>query len=58
MANEKTWERRPQFNTGKCLVCTELYYPEGIGDRVCPDCKVSNNWRNGSFVGPYFSPLK
>ena len=39
----------------KCLTCSDLYQPQGIGDRVCPSCKEKKDWLNGSFVGPYFS---
>jgi len=41
--------------TKKCLLCSKLYHPEGIGDRVCPSCKDTTEWRQKAFVGPYFN---
>ena len=45
------------FITRKCLLCSSLCHPHGIGDRVCSACKETAEWKKGSFVGPYFSGL-
>ena len=45
------------FITRKCLLCSRLYHPHGIGDWVCSACKETAEWKKGSFVGPYFSGL-
>ena len=45
------------YVTKKCLLCSHLYHPQGIGDRVCPSCKDTEDWKNKSFVGPYYSAV-
>ena len=45
------------YVTKKCLLCSHLYHPQGIGDRVCPSCKDTENWKKKSFVGPYYSAV-
>lgn len=45
------------YVTKKCLLCLHLYHPQGIGDRVCPSCKETADWKKKSFVGPYYSAL-
>ena len=45
------------YVTKKCLLCSSLYHPHGIGDRVCPACKDTKEWKQSSFVGPYFDRL-
>ena len=43
------------YITKKCLLCLDLYHPQGIGDRVCPTCKDTIDWKQKMFVGPYFN---
>ena len=45
------------FVTKKCLLCSRLYHPQGIGDRVCPLCKDTEDWKKKLFVGPYYSTV-
>ena len=37
------------YVTKKCLLCLHLYHPQGIGDRVCPSCKETADWKKKSF---------
>jgi len=45
------------YVTKKCLLCSHLYHPQGIGDRVCPLCKDTEDWKKKLFVGPYYSAV-
>ena len=34
----------------KCLMCSQSFQSRDIGERICPDCKDSKTWRQGSWV--------
>jgi hypothetical protein len=34
--------------TRKCLLCTEEFESEWIGERVCTKCKATSIWRSGA----------
>lgn len=37
----------------QCLRCSDTFASEWFGARICPRCKSSNAWRNGSPVRSY-----
>lgn len=38
---ERSWKMRP------CLGCHAVFSAEGPFNRVCPDCKSSEEWQSG-----------
>lgn len=34
-----------------CLRCKTMFFSEGFGERICPQCKGSVAWRSGLSVG-------
>ena len=35
----------------RCLRCETTFHSQWAGERICPRCKSSNTWRNGSPLG-------
>ena len=35
----------------RCLRCGSTFHSQWAGERICPRCKSSNTWRNGSPLG-------
>lgn len=41
------YERKADPKIRACLVCKTPFPSEWAGERICPDCKKSVNWRRG-----------
>ena len=41
---EREHERKQRW----CLKCSKLFMSDWLGERICPNCKSSLSWVNGS----------
>ena len=46
--NEQDVRRNDVRKTRKCLMCEAPFLSEWAGERICPKCKSSSNWRRGT----------
>ena len=44
---EEDVRRNDVRKTRKCLMCEAPFLSEWAGERICPKCKSSSNWRKG-----------
>ncbi|GAB5389515.1 MAG: hypothetical protein Alpg2KO_24830 [Alphaproteobacteria bacterium] len=52
-ADEEDWEYERPKPIGKirsCLMCQSEFWSSHAGERICPDCKSTDFWRNGSWM--------
>jgi len=38
----------------RCLMCYKPFMSSWPGERICPDCKSSHNWREGTTLGDQY----